>query len=128
MVSAITQDIKVSVEAHFKESFSNPKLSKFLFSYDVFIENFNSFPVKLLSRHWNIFDSFGGSRVVEGMGVIGKQPIIEPNGSYHYTSWCPLESEIGYMDGNYYFLNVETQESFEVLIPRFELISPLIQN
>ncbi len=128
MASLMTNGIEVSVVAEYKESYSNPEMSKFLFSYEILIENQNPFAVKLISRQWNIFDSVGGKRTVEGMGVVGEQPVIESYDRFTYTSWCPLESSIGYMDGNYYFLNVLSGESFEVKIPRFELITPLIQN
>ena len=75
-----------------------------------------------MSRFWEIVDGIGSKETVNGLGVVGQQPIIEPGNSFTYTSGCPLISSIGKMSGYYVFLNLEDQSTFKVEIPAFELI------
>ncbi len=123
MGTAITNGIKISVYPHYLHEESNPAKGKHLFSYRIEIENVSDQVVQLISRHWYILDSFCHSREVEGEGVIGQQPILNPGQLHRYTSWCPLESDIGLMFGFYKMRIVETGESFEVRIPEFTLCS-----
>lgn len=122
--TAITKGVLVSVEVIYQPEHSNPRISRFVFSYNVVIENLSKVPVQLLRRHWIIFESNGTKREVEGAGVIGEQPIIQPNERFQYTSWCPIQNKIGYMEGSYLMKNEETEEVFEAEIPRFHLIPP----
>ena len=71
MVSKITDGIQVSVETYYQTEFSDPTHGEYMFAYQVSIYNHNNFPVKLLRRHWYIFDSNGEQREVEGEGVVG---------------------------------------------------------
>lgn len=76
MVSKISEGVTISVETFYQPDYSNPLRSEYMFAYRITIENNNSFPVKLLRRHWYIFDSDSTHREVEGEGVIGNQPQI----------------------------------------------------
>ena len=66
MVSKISEGVTISVETFYQPDYSNPQSSEFMFAYRITIENNNSFPVKLLRRHWFIFDSDATHREVEG--------------------------------------------------------------
>jgi ApaG protein len=123
METLITKGIQISVEANYQLIHSDPLQEKNLFTYEISIHNLSNHPVKLLRRHWFIFDSFGGIKEVEGEGVVGKQPEIMPGKYYEYSSWCPLQSEIGYMEGLFLMMNLNTEELFEVKIPRFHLVA-----
>ena len=57
---------------------------------------------------------------VEGEGVVGKQPLIQPNGHHEYNSFCILETMEGTMEGTY-LMQRETGELFRVNIPKFTL-------
>ena len=126
--SLITKGIKITVEAFYNEKHSRPDSKEFVYSYDVEIENTGDQTVQLLRRHWIIRDSLGPIREVEGEGVIGEKPVLEPGQSHKYTSWCPLQTDIGKMSGTYLMLNVETKEEFYVQIPEFKLIASLRLN
>ncbi len=126
--TAITKGVLVSVEVQYKEQHSNPHLSRFVFFYNITIENFGNAPVQLLRRCWTIFEGSGIKRVIEGEGVVGEQPIIEANGRYQYGSWCPTQNTIGYMEGYYLMRDDEDGVFFEALIPRFQLIQPVRLN
>ena len=46
--------------------------------YQVSITNTGERPAQLLSRHWIITDGMGSVEHVRGDGVVGEQPIIQP--------------------------------------------------
>ena len=128
MDTLITNDVRISVEAFYQPNYSKPDAGEYVFAYRITIENLNPFTVQLLRRHWLIFDSAGERREVEGEGVIGKQPILQPGGVHQYVSWSNLNSEIGSMQGTYQFSRADTNEIFEVDIPVFRLITPYRLN
>ncbi|MER3499710.1 MAG: Co2+/Mg2+ efflux protein ApaG [Chitinophagaceae bacterium] len=128
MASLISEGIQVSVETYYQPDYSNPLQSEFMFAYRISIQNHNAFPVKLHRRRWLIFDSNGSYREVEGEGVVGKQPILQPGEKYQYVSGCNLRTEMGKMLGTYQMENLETQQLFTVDIPSFEMIVPFKGN
>ena len=99
-----------------------------MFAYRITIENHNSFSVKLHRRHWNIFDSNGSFREVEGEGVVGLQPVITAGEKYQYVSGCNLKTEMGKMSGTYEMENLFTKTFFQVNIPSFQLMVPFKNN
>jgi ApaG protein len=124
MVSKISSGISIMVETLYQADYSNPINNEFMFAYRITIDNFNTFSVKLLSRHWYIFDSNGENREVEGEGVVGMQPVIGNNQHFEYTSGCNLRTEMGRMYGTYTMENLHTKTVFTVEIPSFELYVP----
>ncbi len=128
MVSKISEGVTVSVETFYQPDYSNPASNEFMFAYRVTIENNNAFPVRLLRRHWHIFDATGNVREVEGEGVIGVQPQINPGAHYQYISGCNLKTELGKMYGTYLMENVNSQYQFDVTIPPFEMTVPFKMN
>ncbi len=128
MISKISEGINISVETFYQPDYSNPVSSEYMFSYRITIENNNSFPVKLLRRHWNIFDSTGSQREVEGEGVVGVQPQINPGEKYQYISGCNLRTEMGKMHGTYLMENINNKKQFDVTIPAFEMTVPFKMN
>ena len=107
--------------ARFESQHSNPANNKYVHSYTIMIANESDVSVQLISRHWIIKDSNTQIREVKGDGVVGVQPIIVPGKSYQYTSWCPLASEIGKMEGSFLMLDMKTDRTFEVKVPAFIL-------
>lgn len=128
MVTKTTDGVKISVETAYQPEYSNPANSHFMFSYKIRIENLSGYTVQLLSRYWTIFDSNGTHRVVEGEGVIGVQPVLEPAQVYEYVSGCNLKTEMGKMSGNYTFKRLVDEVEFIVSIPEFELLCPFKLN
>src|SRR6476620_4644570 len=105
MISKISEGVEISVESFYQADYSNPANSEFMFAYRITIENQNNFSIKLLRRSWNIFDSNGSYRDVEGEGVVGIQPVLQPGEDYQYVSGCNLRTEMGRMDGTYQMEN-----------------------
>lgn len=128
MVSKVSEGITVSVETFYQAEYSNPANSEFMFAYRITIENNNSYPVKLLRRHWFIYDATGSLKEVEGEGVVGVQPEINPGAKYQYVSGCNLRTEMGKMYGTYSMENVNNKKAFEVTIPAFEMTVPFKLN
>lgn len=128
MTSMISEGVKVSVETFYQPDYSNPLQWEFMFAYRITIENHNSFPVKLIRRHWHIFDSNGSYREVEGEGVVGVQPSLNLGEHYQYVSGCNLRTEMGRMTGTYQMENLYNKQLFEVNIPPFEMIFPYKGN
>ena len=78
--------------------------------------------MKLLSRYWHIEDGKGESEDIHGPGVIGQTPRIGPKDFFLYTSFCPLQTPIGFMSGSYR-MTLENGEQFDAEIPRFKLVA-----
>ncbi len=123
MVTKINEGVKVSVETIYQPEYSNPVNEHFMFAYRVKIENMGDYTVQLMSRKWSIFDSNGTKRQVEGEGVVGQQPIIEPGENHEYVSGCNLKTDIGTMKGSYEMIRVVDGQKFQVKIPEFQLIA-----
>ena len=121
----LSNEISVSVRPVYAEDKSNVITQKYVFIYTVTIQNHQSENVQLLRRSWLIKDSIGDIYEVNGEGVIGKQPIIKPNESFTYQSYCVLKSPSGSMEG-VYDMETETGQSLKVAIPRFFLRSHLL--
>lgn len=128
MISQISEGIKVSVEVFYQPDYSNAVNSEFMFAYRITIVNNNSFIVKLLRRNWYIHDANGSLREVEGEGVVGVQPQINPGDSYQYVSGCNLRTEMGKMHGTYTMENINSKKEFVVTIPAFEMMVPYKMN
>lgn len=128
MIEKISEGIRITVQTRYQPEFSNPANSEFMFAYKIFITNNNEFPIQLLSRHWHIFDSVGTHRDIAGDGVVGEQPVIQPGNTYHYTSGCNLNSEMGRMSGTYELINLFNNRDITALIPAFDLVADFKQN
>ncbi|MEO8760488.1 MAG: Co2+/Mg2+ efflux protein ApaG [Bacteroidia bacterium] len=122
MIKALTQGVEISVKTAYSPTHSLPKDNQYFFTYTVTIENKNDFSIQLLSRHWHIYDSNGDYSQVQGEGVVGQQPVIEPNKKYTYTSGCNLKTEIGKMSGTYTMLRLFDDKKFEAQIPEFIMV------
>lgn len=128
MVKTSTHNIEVSVEARYASAQSLPREGHYFFIYFITIENKSDHSVQLLRRHWDIFDSTGDKRTVDGDGVVGETPVLAPGDCFQYNSGCNLTSDIGYMKGHYTLIRVLTNEEVTVQIPMFDLVVPAKMN
>ncbi len=120
---ARTEGLRVLVSARYSDDHSNPLANHWFFLYTIRITNESEAPMQLLSRHWLITDATGEMREVQGEGLVGKQPVLEPGETFEYTSGCPLETPFGKMEGTYRVIR-EDGSHFEARIGRFELCEP----
>jgi ApaG protein len=128
MSTLITQGVEVRVETMYQPGQSKPALGIYVFVYQITISNHNPFTVQLLRRRWEITDSNLDYNVVEGEGVVGRQPVLYAGDTHQYMSGCQLKTPIGKMEGIYIFDNKITGEEFTVEIPKFQLVATEILN
>lgn len=121
--SQVTHNIKIEVSPSFIEEQSDPQRSFYFFAYKVKISNEGDKRVQLLRRQWIIVDGEGKTEEVEGAGVVGLQPKVEPGQAFEYSSFCPLQTPTGSMRGRYLFVDASGQE-FWVDVPEFILSEP----
>lgn len=128
MNSTITHGIEISVKTSYFANQSNPKQSLYFFVYEITITNLSEFTVKLLKRHWDITDALGKKREINGDGVVGETPTLEPGQSFTYNSGCDFDTEIGKMSGFYQMKKLVDGTLFNVSIPEFNMVLPAKLN
>jgi ApaG protein len=128
MTTEITEGVKVTVLTEFQPEYSSPAQAHYVFTYKISIENCSEYTVQLLRRHWFIYDANGSLREVEGEGVVGQQPVLEPGEMHEYISGCNLKTGIGKMKGTYLMERVVDGKQFKVRIPEFSMIVPYRLN
>jgi ApaG protein len=119
--------IIVEANSEYIPAQSNPVREEYFFSYNIKIINNSNQRAKLLSRYWHITDGLGNSEDIHGPGVVGKTPKIRPGESFSYTSFCPIKTPIGSMEGSFRLVN-EDKSEFEVEVKKFKLIAHQIFN
>lgn len=120
---AETEGVVVRVRPSYLAGQSDPEGGRWIWAYQIEIENRSDGPIQLLARSWTITDGHGHEEQIRGPGVVGEQPIIGPGDSYSYASGCPLGTPSGAMVGSY-FCTDATGRGFEVAIPAFSLDIP----
>lgn len=128
MVTEITQGVKVTVETEYQSAYSSPGQNHFVFTYRITIENQGEYTIQLKRRHWYIHDAGFTMREVEGEGVVGQQPVLEPGQTHQYVSGCNLKSGLGKMTGTYTMERIIDGTKLQILIPEFTMIAPLRLN
>ena len=119
--------IEITVKPNYIPERSNPVRSYYLFSYHITILNRGGNQVELLSRYWHITDGQGNTEDIHGPGVIGEQPKILPGELFEYTSFCPLPTPMGFMEGSFRMIDDNGNE-FDTIIKPFRLVAPQVLN
>jgi ApaG protein len=123
MSEAVTAGVRVEVESLYDADRSAPQEAYYFFAYHVRISNVGDRRVQLLDRHWVITDADGRIEEVDGPGVVGQQPVLEPGQSFEYTSFCPLTTPLGWMRGTYRMV-ADDGSAFDAVIAPFSLAVP----
>ena len=127
MSNYVTQGIRIAARPFYLAEESEPKDEKFLFAYEITITNEGEGPVQLVDRHWIIKDAHNNIEEVEGDGVVGQTPILQPGESFSYQSYCPLRTNYGFMRGSYGLIRPDG-ERFEATIATFALMPQWMLN
>lgn len=122
-MNQLEDSIKISVKTEYLEKESSPKDERFLFRYTITIVNLGEQTVKLERRQWSITDANGHESKVQGIGVVGETPTIEPDCAFRYSSGTVLETPLGVMQGHY-LMSISSGEQFNATIPAFRLAIP----
>lgn len=115
--------IEIDVKTNFIPDQSDPDKGRFVYAYTITISNRGERTAQLLSRHWIVTDANDIKQEVQGMGVVGEQPRLEPGESFTYTSGVVLDTEFGTMEGSYQ-MRSDNGETFDAPIPTFALVPP----
>ena len=110
----------VQVKPEYLPAQSSPMEDSYVFAYTITIMNSGSVSAQLVSRHWEIEDAFGETQVVDGLGVVGHQPLLEPGQAFQYSSSARLHTAMGIMSGHYFCVAVDGHR-FEVPVTPFVL-------
>ena len=119
--------IEINVKPNYVPERSSPVRSYYLFSYHITILNRGGNQVELLSRYWHITDGHGNTEDIHGPGVIGEQPKILPGELFEYTSFCPLPTPMGFMEGSFRMVD-DSGNEFDAIINPFRLVAPQVLN
>jgi ApaG protein len=123
MSDTTTRGIRVQVTSSYLPERSSPRDCQYLFGYHILISNVGSETAQLVSREWIITSADGEVERVKGPGVVGEQPVLTPGSSFEYTSYCPLKTSVGSMQGSYQMMTADG-EKFEARIAPFTLAAP----
>ena len=118
----VTEGIRVEVSSRYLPGESTPDEDHYVFAYDVRLANEGERQAKLVSRHWTVIDAEGKRHEVRGPGVVGETPVLDPGDLFKYTSFCPLNTRWGTMEGSYH-MERNDGEPFDVEIGRFYLVA-----
>jgi ApaG protein len=118
-----TAGFMVEVTPQFRPRDSDPNNGNWVWSYEVTISNLGDETAQLIDRHWIITDEIGRVEEVQGVGVVGEQPVIEPGERVTYRSGCSLGTSSGVMTGTYGMARVSDGARFRINIPVFSLDS-----
>lgn len=127
MIDAKKYAFSVSVQSAYLPDQSNPDDNQYAFAYTVTIRNMGSVAAQLISRHWIITDANNQVHEVKGLGVVGAQPLLQPNQQFEYTSGSVLATPVGSMRGSYQIV-AEDGTLFNAMIEPFTLAVPKILN
>ena len=120
---AVTEGIRVHVEPAFLDSHSDIDRGNFTFAYKIRLTNEGAMAARLVGRFWRIVDANGHESVVEGPGVVGQHPHLGPGENFEYSSFCPLKTAWGTMEGHFTF-ELADGETFHATVARFYLACP----
>ena len=118
-------DITVNASVSYVAEQSDAEAGRFVFAYTITITNTGSVAARLISRHWIITDSDSRVQEVRGLGVVGEQPLLQPQESFEYTSGAAIATPVGPMRGSYQMVAADG-ESFDAPIPEFMLSMPRV--
>ncbi len=118
-------DIRVSARTIYLPDQSDEAAGRYVFAYTITITNAGTVPAQLLSRHWIIKDANDKIQEVRGEGVVGEQPLLEPQESFEYTSGTAIATGVGTMRGSYQMVAADGHR-FDAPIPEFTLSIPRV--
>jgi ApaG protein len=121
--ASTTLGVTVRVAVNFLPEQSRIEAGKWFWVYHIRIENDSDDTLQLMTRHWRITDGRGVVNFVDGDGVVGESPVLQPGQSHDYVSGCPLATPNGSMEGHYTFRRHDGAE-MHVAIPHFPLAAP----
>ena len=122
-----TEGFRVTVQSKLIPERTAPRASQYFFAYTIRIVNGGPHTAVLEWRYWTITDALGHEQRVSGPGVVGKQPRLAPGQHFEYTSFCPLTTPHGTMEGHYR-MSTDDGEFIDITVGQFGLLYPPVLN
>jgi len=92
------------------------------FVYFITIQNDSAERVQVLGRKWVVDESVGEVTVVEGEGVVGQNPVLDPGTHFAYNSYHVVASN-ALVRGAFFGVSA-SGENVKIPIPPFSLEVP----
>ena len=96
----------------------------YCFVYFITIHNDTDFAVTIKARKWVVTNDRGEVMALEGEGVVGQTPLIEPGETFDYNSYHLLDTTSATAEGSYLGLDAQGRRVL-TRIPKFEMQVPL---
>ena len=103
-------------------SLDAPKDKPHPFVYFITILNGSAERVRILGRKWVVKEDGGETTVVEGDGVVGQSPVLEPGEDFSYNSYHITANDASVQGA--FFGVTNAGEKVRVRIPPFKLELP----
>ena len=116
-------EVKVNRVVYFDGGDKLPADRPHAFVYFITIHNNSTEELTLLGRKWVVLDSDGRREVVEGDGIVGKNPLLGPGEHFSYNSFhttrgsARAEGSFHGIDAHGFPVHVRIP-SFEMTVPR----------
>ncbi len=92
------------------------------FVYFITVVNDSTERVRILGRKWVVREQDGEVSVVEGQGVVGQTPILEPGGDFSYNSYH-ITGQSATVSGSFFGIT-DTGKKVRARIPEMKLELP----
>lgn len=125
MAGAIREFVELRVKVDdvvYMPSLDAPPEKPHPFVYFISIHNDSPVPVTIRGRKWVVREANGEVVVVEGDGVVGQTPVIEPGGHFSYNSYHVVARAA--IASGAFFGETATGEWIFTRIPEFRLDVP----
>ena len=93
------------------------------FVYFITIHNDTDAAITIRARKWVVTNASGDVTAVEGEGVVGQMPRIQPGDSFTYNSFHLLDTTSAVAEGSYLGVD-DSGTPVLTRIPRFKMIVP----
>lgn len=116
--------LKVTVDrVLYQPNVATPPDRPHCFVYFISIHNETDAPITIHARKWIVTNSRGEITAVEGDGVVGEHPKIEPGEKFSYNSFHLLDTKTAVAEGSYIGIDAAGQRVL-TRIPRFKMVVP----
>ncbi len=107
---------------YFHETDKLPADPPHVFIYFITITNLSDTTVTLNGRRWVIQDTVGHRNVIEGEGIVGKEPTLAPGESFSYNSYHMTHSDC-VAEGSFHGID-SRGDPIHLRIPQIEMKIP----
>lgn len=120
------QGLRVTVDqVIFDPEIPTPVDHPYCFVYFISIHNDTDMPVTIKGRKWVVTNSRGEITALEGDGVVGQFPTIDPGTKFSYNSFHLSDTTTAVAEGSYLGIDSEGRRVI-TRIPRFKMVVPTI--